>query len=174
MPKALTMEEKVARVEAKKAAEQTAPQVRTTTQRSKRENRTSFNGTEAKLRIGNLIDGYHLHILNDTPGRIDQALSAGYEFVSPDEVGGVASNVVSRNTDLGDKVRFLVGTSADNQPMYAYLMKIELDLYKEDQQALQTRNDRVDEAIRGGKLIKEGHSTDGFYQPEGGIKMTRT
>jgi hypothetical protein len=186
MPKALTMEEKTERAitksQAKRlaaqapqpVAETTVPQVRTVTQRSKRENRTSFNGTEAKLRIGNLIDGYHLHILNDTPGRIDQALSAGYEFVSPDEVGGVASNVVSRNTDLGDKVRFLVGTTATNEPMYAYLMKIELDLYNEDQQALQSKNDRVDDAIRGGRMLKEGHTTEGFYKPDGGIKMTRT
>jgi len=168
MPKALSMEEKIAKVEAKQE------QVRTNTGRSKRDSRTSFNGTEAKLRIGNQIEGYHLHILNDTPGRIDQALSAGYEFVSPDEVGGVANNVVSRNTDLGDKVRFLVGTGTNNEPMYAYLMKIELDLYEEDQQALQSKNDRVDAAIRGGKALSEGQSSDGTYIPREGIKMSRT
>lgn len=167
MPKALTMDEKIAKVEAKQE------QVRSTTGRSKRDSRTSFNGTEAKLRIGNQIDGYHLHILNDTPGRIDQALSAGYEFVSPDEVGGVANNVVSRNTDLGDKVRFLVGTGTNNEPMYAYLMKIELDLYKEDQAALQSKNDRVDAAIRGGKALAEGQTSEGVYIPREGIKMSR-
>ena len=168
MPKALTMDEKIAKVEAKQE------QVRSTTGRSRRDSRTSFNGTEAKLRIGNQIDGYHLHILNDTPGRIDQALSAGYEFVSPDEVGGVANNVVSRNTDLGDKVRFLVGTGTNNEPMYAYLMKIELDLYEEDQQALQAKNDRVDTAIRGGKSLAEGQSSEGTYIPREGIRLSRT
>lgn len=167
MAKALTMDEKIAKVEAKQAV------VRSTTERTKRENRASFSGTEAKLRIGNTIPGYHLHILNDSPGRIDQALQTGYEFVAPDEVGGVANNVVSRNTDLGDKVRFLVGTGPNNEPMYAYLMKIEQDLYKEDQQAMQTRNDRVDEAIRGGKTIASGQSSDGTYIPREGIKMSR-
>lgn len=164
MPKALTMEQKVAKAE----------QVRTTTQRATRKERQSFNGTDTKLRIGNQIEGYHLHILNDVPGRIDQALAAGYEFVSPDEVGGVASNVVSRNTDLGDKVRFLVGTTANNEPMYAYLMKLPLDLHEEDQAALQAKNDRVDDAIRGGRMLKEGHSAEGFYSPDGGIKMSRS
>lgn len=167
-PAALTMSEKIAKAEAKQEV------VRTTSGRSKRENRSSFSGTEAKLRIGNQIDGFHLHILNDTPGRIDQALSVGYEFVSPDEVGGVSNNVVSRNTDLGDKVRFLVGTGPNNEPMYAYLMKIELDLYAEDQQALQTRNDRVDTAIRGGKALSTGQSSEGTYVPQGGITLSRT
>lgn len=167
MPKALSMDEKIAKVEAKQAV------VRNTTERTKRESRSSFSGTEAKLRIGNTVQGYHLHILNDSPGRIDQALQTGYEFVSPNEVGGVANNVVSRNTDLGDKVRFLVGTGPNNEPMYAYLMKIEQDLYQEDQQAMQTRNDRVDEAIRGGKTIASGQPSDGTYIPREGIKMSR-
>ena len=170
MAKALTMEQKIAKVETKQAE----TQVRSTTGRSKREGRTSFNGTEAKLRIGNQIEGYHLHILNDVPGRIEQALSSGYVFVSPDEVGGVGTNVISRNTDLGDKVRFLVGAGTNNEPMYAYLMKIELDLYEEDQQALQVKNDRVDTAIRAGKALTTGQSSEGSYIPREGITMSRT
>lgn len=168
MPAALTMEQKIAKADEKKAQ---AEQVRTVSGRDKRAERTSFNGTEAKLRVGRGIPGYHLHILNDVPGRLDQALAAGYEFVSQDEVGGVANNVVSRNTDLGDKVRFLVGVGANNEPMYAYLMKIEQDLYEEDQSTLQLRNDRIDEAIRGGTMNKAGNSTEGFY--DAGIKVSR-
>ena len=167
MPAALTMEQKVAKAEAKQEV------IRSTNGRARREARSSFNGTEAKLRIGHALPGYHLHILNDVPGRIDQALQAGYDFVSPDEVGGVANNVVSRNTDLGDKVRFLVGSGPNNEPMYAYLMKIELDLYEEDQQALQSKNNRIDEAIRGGKPL-EGQPSDGTYIPREGIKMSRS
>ena len=160
----LTPEQKKERVEAKIAARQ----ARTTS----RGERQSFNGTTGKLKVGHLIDGYHLHILNDVPGRIEQALGAGYEFVSPDEVGGTAVNVVSRNTDIGDKVRFLVGTDGNNQPMYAYLMKIRNEFYEEDQNAIQERVDRTDAAIRQGQLTKEGHSTEGFYVPKGGIKMS--
>jgi len=174
MAKADTMEQKIAKVEAKMEAKaEAAAVIRTTSGRARRAERTSFNGTEAKLRIGNQIEGYHLHILNDVPGRIDQALQAGYEFVSPDEVGGVANNVVSRNTDLGDKVRFLVGQGSNNEPMYAYLMKIESDLYAEDQQALQAKNNRIDDAIRGGKPV-DGQPSDGTYVPREGIKMSRS
>lgn len=167
MPKALTVEEKVARVEAKQE------QVRSTAERATRSKRQTFNGTEGKLRIGNQIEGYHLHILNDSPGRIAQALAVGYEFVSPEEVGGTAVNVVSRNTDIGDKVRFLVGVSETNEPLYAYVMKIRQELYEEDQAALQSKSDAIDDAIRGGKLTAPGHSAEGFYSPDGGVKMSR-
>jgi len=179
MPAPLTMDQKIAKAEARvadrqeKKAEATG-QVRSTTERGSRGKRSTFNGTEGKLRIGNEIEGYHLHILNDTPGRIQQALDVGYEFVSPDEVGSVATNVVSRNTDIGDKVRFLVGTGDNSEPTYAYLMKIRQELYEEDQNALQSKIDKVDDAIRGGKITAPGHSLDGRYVPDGGIKMSRS
>lgn len=164
MPKALTIEEKVAKVDSAIA--------RKTTDRPVRSKRTSFNGTEQKLAVNSLIEGYHLHTFNDTPGRIDKALSAGYEFVSQDEVGGVPTNVVSRNTDIGDKVRYLVGTDGNNNPQYAFLMKLRQEFYEEDQNALQAKNDKIDKAIRGGKLTKEGQSTEGFYTNPGDIKMS--
>jgi hypothetical protein len=170
MPRALTMEEKVAKAEAKVAERQ---QVRNTNERSARNKRPSFNGTEGKLRINHEIEGYHLHILNDTPGRISHALEVGYEFVSPDEVGGTAVNVVSRNTDIGDKVRFLVGTGDKDEPLYAYLMKIRQEFYEEDYNALQAKNDAVDEAIRGGKVAAPGYDLEGRYVPREGIKMSR-
>ena len=160
MPKALTIAEKVERVEAK---------TKNTAARAPRNKRASFNGTEGKLRVNNQIPGYHLHIFNDTPGRIEQAMEVGYTFVSPDEVGGTSTNVVSRNTDLGDKVRFLVGTDGMN-PQYGYLMKLPQEHYDEDQKDLQIRNDLSETAIRSGKLTKEGHSSDGFY--DAGIKMS--
>lgn len=170
MPAALTMEEKIEKAEAKLAAKQ-QDQVRTSADRPQRKQRGAFNGTEGKLRIGHGIEGYHLHIFNDIPGRLQTAQDNGYEFVTPDEVGGVSSNVVSRNTDLGDKVRYLVGKDEAGGAMYAYLMKQRLEWYEEDQAALQSRSDKVDEAIRSGKVTKDGHSTEGFYSPSGGIKL---
>jgi hypothetical protein len=167
MPKALTMEEKVQKVEAKQET------IRNTRERKQRDKRASFNGTEGKLRVGCQIEGFHLHVFNDVPGRIAQALDVGYEFVSPNEVGGTSVNVVDRNTDLGDKVRFLVGTGEKGEPQYAYLMKIQQEFYEEDQAVLQAKNDKIDEAVRGGKLTKEGHTTDGFYGQEG-IKISRS
>lgn len=166
MPAALTMEEKIAKAEAKKAE-----QVRNSSDRPQRKQRGSFNGTEGKLRVGHGIEGYHLHIFNDIPGRLQTAEDNGYEFVTPEEVGGVSSNVVSRNTDLGDKVRYLVGRDEAGGALYAYLMKQRQEWFEEDQQKLQRRSDMVDEAIRNGKVTSDGHSTEGFYSPKGGIKL---
>ena len=132
--------------------------------------RNQFNGTESKLTVKKHIEGYKLHIFNDTPGRIDSALSSGYEFVSPNEVGGVTSNVVSQNTDIGDKVRFLVGSNNEGGPLYAYLMKIKQEWYDEDQAELLARNNKIDDALRKGKA--PGVSSEGFYVPRDGIKMS--
>jgi hypothetical protein len=165
MPRAMTLEEKKERAE---AIMQERQESKTTS--SGRTRRSAFNGTEGKLKINvPEIEGYHLHIFNDTAGRIDAALSTGYEFVTPEEVGGVGQNVVSRNTDIGDKVRFLVGKSEDGGPMYAYLMKIRQDWYNEDQAAMQQRNNLVDEAIRKGRT--PGVDNQGFYVPKGGISL---
>ena len=154
-------ETKQATTESKETAAQATP-------RAERQRRSAFNGTRGKLQVGHSIPGYHLHILNDTPGRIQQAQESGYEFVSPEEVGGVTNNVTSRNTDIGDKVRFLVGTTDGGEPLYAYLMKIKQEWYDEDQKELQRRNEQIDAAIRGGKLTGDGMSTEGFYNA--GIK----
>jgi hypothetical protein len=165
MPRALTLEEKKAAALAK----QEAKVVRSTSDRPSRKNRENFGGTTMKLGVRHQIEGYHLHIFNDEPGRIDWALANDYEFVTPEEVGGTSSTVVSRNTDVGDKVRFLVGTSG-SEPQYGYLMKVKQEWFDEDQEAIQDRVDRTDQAIRRGKFAGEGQSSDGFY--DAGIKIT--
>lgn len=143
---------------------------RTTNERPTRERvRNVFNGTQAKLTVNHQIPGYHMHIFNDEPGKIQTAIDGGWEFVTPDEVGGVKDSVTSGNTDLGDKVRFLVGSSEKGDGLYAYLMKIKQEWWEEDQAEIQKRNDRVDDAIRGGVNVKDGTSAEGFYTPKGGI-----
>lgn len=137
-------------------------------QERRRERRSSFNGTRQKLSVNYQIPGYHLHIFNDTAdGRIQQALDTGYEFVSPEEVGGASTNVISSNTDLGSKVRYLVGTNG-SEPMYAYLMKIKQEWFEEDQAELQERNNRTDAAIRGGQMAIQKDKTN-YY--DAGIRM---
>ena len=143
---------------------------RTANERPTRERvRNVFNATQAKLTVNKQIPGYHLHIFNDEPGRIQTAIDGGWEFVTPDEVGGVKDSVTSGNTDLGDKVRFLVGTSEKGDGLYAYLMKIKEEWWEEDQAEIQKRNDRVDDAIRSGVNVASGTSAEGFYTPKGGI-----
>lgn len=175
MAKALTLEEKVARANARVQEQQTNSEPNTSS--GGRRKRNTFNGTQGKLMVNpDLLDPeYHYHILNDAPGRIQAALDNGYVFVSPEEIGGISSDPTLRdhNTDLGgDKVRYLVGQADNGSPFYAYLMKQKKEWYDEDQSELQKRNDMVDISIRRGKGGDDGASTDGFYMPKGGgIKM---
>lgn len=185
MPAALTIEEKVARSIAKKNAELTGIPVqpkkeyniRKVSEREARPARGTFNGTRGKLKVDDDVvkafqeAGWHLYIFNDSPGRIEDALSLGYEFVNRSEIGNaLTDNVVPSNTDLGDKVRFRVGVKEDGESLFAYLMKIPLADYEVEQAALQSRNDRVDEAIRAGKNVKAGDSPAGFYDAGISIK----
>ncbi|CAB4132937.1 hypothetical protein UFOVP251_44 [uncultured Caudovirales phage] len=171
MPRALNEFEKRDRVmqkfEERKAAENApAPAVDGTT----RKRRNVFNGTEVKLSVRQEIPGYHLHIFTDTGSRIQEASDSGYEFVTPTEVGGVSENVVSRNGDLGgERIRYLVNPRAEGTEQYGYLMKIRQEWYEEDQAELQAKNNRIDAAIRKGKVTGEN---TGFYVPQGGIKLT--
>jgi hypothetical protein len=109
--------------------------------------------------------------LTDNGSRIQEALDTGYEFVRPDEIGGVSENVVSRNGDLGDRIRYLVNPRAEGTAQYGYLMKQRLEWYEEDQNALQVKNSQVDAAIRRGKVTGDNPS---FYVPQGGISMKQS
>jgi hypothetical protein len=136
-----------------------------------RKRRNVFNGTEAKLGVRQQIEGYHLHIFTDSGSRIQEALDNGYEFVRPEEIGGVSENVVSRNGDLGERIRYLVNPRAEGSEQYGYLMKQRQEWYEEDQRALQARNNQVDNAIKRGKITGENPS---FYVPNGGISVKQS
>jgi len=133
-----------------------------------RKRRNAFNGTEAKLGVQTHIEGYHLHIFTDAGGRIQGAMDSGYEFVRPNEVDGISENVVSRNGDLGDRIRYLVNPRAEGSEQYGYLMKQRQEWYEEDQAELQAKNNRIDASIRKGKITGDNPS---FYTPRDGIKL---
>ena len=187
MPKALTPEEKMERAIAKKNEEQGKPEtvslvkgpvIRKAPDRATRTARGVFNGTRGKLNIPEQDvkafqeAGWTLHIFNDDPGRIEEALSGGWEFVERDEIGGVVSNnVVDQNTDLGGKIKFRVGKNEAGDAQSAYLMKIPTFSYLEEQREIQNRNDRIDSAIRSGRNVKAGDSSEGFYNA--GISLKR-
>lgn len=170
MPRALNEFEKRDRL-IEKAAERealaTAPAL--AADGKTRKKRNVFNGTEQKISVQTQIPGYHLHVFTDVGGRIQAALDSGYEFVSPDEVGGVSENVVSRNGDLGERIRFLVNPRAEGTEQYGYLMKIRQEWFEEDQAELQNKNNLIDAAIRKGKITGSNSS---FYTPRDGIKVT--
>lgn len=123
--------------------------------RTRRE-RTPFSASRKRLEV-RYVDKdfekkFHAHWFNDQDGRPERALDAGYEFVTPEEVIGVGNREVhSGNTDLNSKVSRVVGRAEGNIPIRAYLMKLPLELYNEDQAKKQEANDLVDRAIRAGR-----------------------
>jgi hypothetical protein len=154
----------------KKAAHTETTEVEVTTESTKkpvRRNRGAFNGTRGKLQVGKPIQGYHLYFFNDEPGRIQAALDAGWEFVSPDEVGYASTNVTNRNVDLGDRVSVIGMKNDQGQPVQQVLLKIKQEWWEEDQADIQKRNDKTDAAIRKGKGGSDVDTT-GFY--DAGIK----
>lgn len=103
-----------------------------------------------------ILPGYHVHVMNDIPGRIQAALEGGYVFVTPQEAPGFGSgDVVPGNSDLGNRVSRVVGKTADNLPLRAYLMKIKQEWYDRDQDAKARVMDKTDEAIRGGQINRK-------------------
>lgn len=169
MPRALTEFEKIERMNAKvQERADASTEVTPAKDGATRKRRNGFNGTEVKISVREQIPGYHLHVFTDKGQRVKEAIDTGYEFVTPDEVGGVSENVVSRNGDLGERVRFLVNPKAEGSEQYGYLMKQRQEWYEEDQVALQSLNNAKDSAMRKGKVNGD---TPGFYVPQGGISI---
>jgi hypothetical protein len=101
------------------------------------------------------IPGYHLRWIRGTPQRIAQAERAGFEFVHPDEFGGLNDVSVggdaSRegNTDMGSRVSVVEGSELDGtgNAVRMYLMKQKMEFFLEDNAIIQNRNDSVADAL---------------------------
>jgi hypothetical protein len=117
-----------------------------------------FNGTTKKLSVNTEIPGYQLRWFNDQDGRVEAAVGrAWWDFVTQDEVALQDSNkVLERNSDVGSRVRAIVGTLDNGDPLYAYLLKIKKEWFDEDQQsgAKQIR-DSEKEMMKNGGLNTE-------------------
>ena len=89
-------------------------------QPERKRTRQPFGVPRLKLSVPFEIPGYHLHWINDTTGRIQEALNGDYEFVDPKEVGVEG---------VDGRYQCLVGTNEDGSAQIAYLMKIRQDWY---------------------------------------------
>lgn len=93
-------------------------------------------------------DEYHYHFFNDVGDRLYNCQEAGYEFV---EKTGLA---------VGDKtVEYARGTDSIvskgvGRGVRAYLMRIPMELYQQDQKAKQLEIDAVEEQIRSSSKDK--------------------
>ena len=108
------------------------------------------------------LPGYHQHWFKSEPGRIERAISGGYEFVDEKEVkvnsvslGG--NSAQSGNTDMGSRVSIVSGTDLDaaGQPMRLVLMKIKQEWYEEDQKLVDQRNQKTISALTNGMMGAE-------------------
>lgn len=124
-----------------------------------RAKRKPYGVPVSKLSVANNIEGHYMRWINDVPGQIARAQESGFEFVTPEEVG--------RESRDENRVVELVGTHKDGSPMLGYLMKIKQEWHEEDRQVITDHLDKIDEAIRGGKV--NASPADNRYVPPGGI-----
>lgn len=68
---------------------------------------------------------FHYMIVNDSPGRVSMFQARGYELVTDKSLARYL------NQTEGDPIRFATGMA---NPAWAYLMKIEKELFEEDQE----------------------------------------
>jgi hypothetical protein len=96
--------------------------------------------------------GFHRHIFNDVPGRIQRAQNAGYAHVKDRE---------------GNNVKTTVGVAKEGGGLTGYLMEIPDELYDADQAAKMQAINAFDESLRRG-VDSGGHAPgqDGRYIPK--------
>jgi hypothetical protein len=95
---------------------------------------------------------------NDDKNRLTQLFENDWDFVK--FMGGAVGEVVTAETQ-GDCYRVLVGTKEGGDPLYAYLMAKDNDLFKEDYEEKQEEVNQIDEATKKG-VAKPG---DNQYVP---------
>ena len=127
---------------------------------AQRPRRNSIGVPRLTLAVRNEIPGFHLCWMNDD-GNVQNALDSGYEFVLRGETE-LESGVTPSNIDQTDKIKQKVGTTASNEPLYAYLMKIKQEWHEEDMAEIEKQNKAVEDAIAGGN-INGSAGQDGKY-----------
>lgn len=109
--------------------------------RAERPTRTPVSGPRNLLTVSNQDPNYYYRWVNDTPGRIQRFLDGGYEIVNHD------TDVGDRMVDSGSKI----GTAVTRQvggAIQAYLMRIPLEWYNEDQEAKMEQIDALEASMR--------------------------
>lgn len=107
------------------------------------------------------IPGYHLHWMLGK--NVLRAQRAGYTMVDSGEVDVEQANVAnaaseSGDSDLGSNISVPAGgtvSDEDHSPERLYLMKLPIEWWEKDQQALEARNDQIAETLRRGMMGAE-------------------
>ena len=88
-------------------------------------------------------EGFFRYVFNDTPGRCDKALEAGYAFV---------------NDKDGKPMTFRVGVAPTGGALLGYVMEIPIKWHADDMAAQVRRENETEQAMRNG--AKQGGNTD--------------
>lgn len=135
----------------------------------------SIRGERKRVPLGKFrskltIDGFDIpkskvaRWVNDTPGRVRLAQEGGYELVRDKSRDTKVGEDPLRAQGMGDAISAVVG-EREGQPLLAYLMVIDKELYDEDQMDKQKPLDDMDRQIREGN-VEPG---EGQYIPKSGI-----
>jgi len=124
---------------------------------------SNLGGLQLKLTVGHTIPGMHLFWENDVDNRIERLLGAGFDFVSPDEVGmqSLTKRIVE-DSEVTNRVSKYVGTTEDGKAMRAYLLKCPEELWEDVQMVV---NDLADERDRD--ILESANRADDRYSPKG-------
>ncbi len=132
-----------------------------------RKERIPFGTARQKLSVAGK-EGKVRRWVNDIGGRCQLAENGGYEFVTDDGLKIGDTDIGSGNQSLDSRVSRIVGTQADGSPLTAFLMEIDEEFYKADQDEKQKKLDLIDDQILHGNIEgRVGH--DGRYIPKEGI-----
>ena len=127
------------------------------------ETRRRKRGVHGRGRLKLLVPelpGYYCRWINDVENKLHEATkNDDFDHVSREEIGDSVGESEDGNSDLGSRVRVLVGKD-ENGPIYAYLMKKQLSFHEEDK-AIQEEERREKEATlrRGSDQIDQMNGT---------------
>lgn len=122
------------------ADEQTATQEQPQAHKPRRR-RASVGGHALKLKAPER-KGFTRRWVNDDGNRIAEAEELAYDFVHEQGI---------ETTGPGSRVKRLVGTKANGEPLHAYLMETPNELYAEGVAEKEAETRKIDEAILSGQ-----------------------
>jgi len=110
------------------------------------------------------IEGYVTYWFIDRPGRINWALTRGWEFVSKDEVdmsnfrtiGGSVED--SGSTDLGDHLSVHGYEGANGHSVRQYAMKVKKELWAKLEEYREAQSERIAASVKGHRIGSERES----------------
>jgi len=122
----------------------------------KRAKRQPIMGNTQRLKMDSIPKGFVARWFNDDGSRIQDARNAGWEFLRKDD-----NEIVEDVDDMGTVIRQRVDKKASGEPLYAYLMVLEEEIYNEAQEEKQAGIDAVEEGLKQGTSASFGGRVDG-------------